>query len=100
LLFQDCEDTSPKTSKSTSFHLAGFVTSDVQKEFCIKNSTSDDDARSPWPNGQYCIYQKGKACPSGLVSGWVIWDDESEIVGQNKNRHNGTLPEGVYNADT
>ncbi|KAK3708725.1 hypothetical protein QZH41_004430 [Actinostola sp. cb2023] len=100
LLFQDCEDTKPKTSRSPSYHLAGFVTRDVQQEFCIKTSTLDDTMNPPWPSGQYCIYQKGIQCPPGLESGWVVWDDESQIIGTNKNTHNGTLPKGIYNTDT
>lgn len=76
------------------------MTNDVQREFCIKNSNKDDSTRPPWPSGQYCIYQKGDTCPPGLDSGWVVWDDESEIIGGNKNKHNGTLPRGLYNNNT
>lgn len=99
-LFQDCEDTNPQTSRSPSFHLAGYVKNDVFQEFCVKTNTINDSANPPWPSGQYCIYQKGEKCPRGLESGWVVWDDESEVIGKNKNSWNGTLPKGKYDRDT
>ena len=47
-------------------------------------------------SGQYCIYKKG-ACPNGLHSGWVLWDDEDT---SNQNDEGGKLPDGVYDQDT
>ncbi|EDO47953.1 predicted protein [Nematostella vectensis] len=100
VLFQDCENTNPQTSRSPSYHLAGFVTKDVQREFCIKVDTFNGANRPPWPVGQYCVYQGEAGCPVGLDSGWVVWDDERNDNGTNRNRRNGTLPKGRYSLQT
>lgn len=63
------------------------------------NSTSHDAKRKKWPEGEYCIYQKGSSCPAGMNSGSLLWDDENGVNGS-KNFRNGTLPKGVYNHDT
>ncbi|XP_015773687.1 PREDICTED: uncharacterized protein LOC107351897, partial [Acropora digitifera] len=47
--------------------------------------------------GQYCIYKKGSG-PECLNGGFVYWDDDDTYL--NKNRHSGTLPDGVYSVNT
>ena len=49
------------------------------------------------PAGQYCIYKRGP-CPANFREGFVYWDDDDSK--QNKNKHNGTLPDGTYNENT
>ena len=46
--------------------------------------------------GQYCIYKKGP-CAAKLSEGYVYWDDDDN---RNKNKKNGTLPNGVYGRNT
>ena len=50
--------------------------------------------------GKYCIYKKGSGCPGGLISGFVHWDDDDTIIGDNLNKEGGTLPEGKYGDNT
>ena len=47
--------------------------------------------------GKYCIYKKDTECPSGLTSGYVIWDDDDFF---NLNKKFGTLPYGTFEDDT
>lgn len=47
--------------------------------------------------GEYCIYMKSGACPTNMTSGWVYWDDENH---GNRNKRNGSLPQGIYGRDT
>jgi len=101
-ILQDLEDTQSMTSASSNSHLLGWVSNDVVRYFCIKNNASVavDSKRFRWPAGEYCIYRRGSKCPSGLLSGSVLWDDENSATGRNKNSHAGVLPAGVYNQDT
>lgn len=100
-LYQDCEDTDPRTQHSPDLHLNAFVKyGDVQRSFCMKTSSVNDSNRDQWPSGKYCIYLWGKTCPSGMLEGWVQWDDENTIIIYNKNTRRGTLPTGVYDQDT
>lgn len=63
-------------TKSKSFHIDANVTSEgVSRSFCLKMSTGDDSGRPQWPDGNYCIYKKGDACPIGLQSGYILWDN-------------------------
>ncbi|XP_022810555.1 uncharacterized protein LOC111347585 [Stylophora pistillata] len=68
--------------------------------FCMKTSTLNDFNRNQWPSGKYCIYLRGKTCPSGMRDGWVQWNDENTIIIYNKNTRRGTLPTGIYDQDT
>lgn len=52
---------------------------------------------SIWILGKYCIYKKGETCPLKLLPGDVKWDDEDK---NNQNKKTGTLPDGIYDADT
>lgn len=52
---------------------------------------------SSWPQGKYCIFKKGNACPHGLGEGFVYWDDENI---DNKNYFDGDLPDGMYTDKT
>ena len=101
-ILQDLEDTQSMTSVSSNSHLLGWVSNDVVRYFCIKNNASVavDSKRFRWPAGEYCIYRRGSKCPSGLLSGSVLWDDENSAIGRNRNSHAGVLPAGVYNQDT
>lgn len=102
-IYQDLEDVESATAVSPNSHLQGRVSAgDVVRHFCIKNNTSTavNSNRPQWPAGEYCIYQKGSSCPTGLLSGWVLWDDENGASGTNKNTIAGVLPEGVFNQDT
>lgn len=100
-IYQDLEDGGNRTTISPQSHLHAFVSNDVMQFFCMKTDTTTDNNRKPWPKGQYCIYQKGLSCPTGLLSGSVLWDDENGPVGRkNGNSQSGTIPEGVYNMDT
>ena len=101
-ILQDLEDTDSRTSVSPYSHLLGWVSNDVVRYFCIKNNASAtiDSKRFRWPAGEYCIYQRGSKCPTGLQSGWVLWDDENSSTGTNKNSHAGVLPAGAYQQDT
>ena len=47
--------------------------------------------------GTYCIYKSSNACPYGMSSGSVKWDDENN---KNTNKQRGQLPDGVYDNDT
>ena len=101
-ILQDLEDTDSMTSVSPNSHLLGWVSNDVVRYFCIKNNASEtiDSKRFRWPAGEYCIYQRGSKCPTGLQSGWVLWDDENGSTGTNNNSHAGILPAGAYKQDT
>lgn len=96
--YQDTEDTNPANSKSPQLHLDGVVTvRGIERSFCMKTSTADDNNRPHWPSGQYCIYQRKKICPLGLESGQVYWDDENDY---NDNKKSGVLPTGKYGKNT
>ncbi|XP_067028775.1 CUB and sushi domain-containing protein 3-like isoform X3 [Acropora muricata] len=92
------QDTESNNNKSLSFHLDAVVNKKkVKRSFCLKTSTANDQNRTSWPSGQYCIYKKGN-CPEHLNYGFVYWDDDD--IYDNKNSKSGTLPDGVYNTDT
>ncbi|XP_028397170.1 uncharacterized protein LOC114520990 isoform X2 [Dendronephthya gigantea] len=93
--FYDTEDDGNENHNSDEYHLAGGVTEDgITWEFCMK--TKDVGLKS-WPRGKYCMFKKGSTCPNGLQEGFVHWDDETI---DNKNYHDGDLPEGVYTDKT
>lgn len=95
---QDTNGASSNNSRSPDFHLDAEVDeTKVQRSFCIKTSIIDDHNRPKWPQGQYCIYKRGP-CPANFEKGYVYWDDDDSK--QNKNKHNGTLPDGTYNENT
>ncbi|XP_015757085.1 PREDICTED: cubilin-like [Acropora digitifera] len=92
------QHTESNNKKSVSFHLDAVVNKKkVKRSFCLKTSTAEDQNRTTWPSGQYCIYKKGN-CPEHLNYGFVYWDDDDTY--DNKNSKSGTLPDGVYNTDT
>ena len=103
-IYQDLEDDKSLTMKSPSFHLNAsvFSSGDLRQSFCIKTIKSDavDNSRFNWPAGQYCIYKKGSTCPTLLLEGWVLWDDENGQSGVNLNFKSGTVPAGTYKKDT
>ncbi|XP_078346119.1 uncharacterized protein LOC144631547 isoform X2 [Oculina patagonica] len=101
-IFQDLEDVGSMTTVSPNSHLQGWVLGDVVQYYCIKNNASAaiDSKRFQWPAGEYCIYRKGATCPTGLLSGSMLWDDENGATGTNMNMNAGVLPDGVYNQDT
>ncbi|PFX22967.1 Deleted in malignant brain tumors 1 protein [Stylophora pistillata] len=102
-IYQDLKDVGTVTTVSLNSQLKGRVSAgDVEQYFCIKNDTTAilETKRPQWPPGEYCIYQKGSKCPSGLLSGWIMWNGEDGTNGKNKNAQHGVLPEGVFNQDT
>lgn len=51
--YQDTEDTNPANSKSPQLHLDGVVTvRGIERSFCMKTSTADDNNRPHWPSGK------------------------------------------------
>ncbi|XP_068677018.1 uncharacterized protein [Montipora foliosa] len=97
-IYQDTENTASTSRRSTEFHLDAEVNRrGITRAFCLKTSKSSDDKRIPWPQGKYCVYKKGNACPLNLSPGGVKWDDENTA---NMNRNEGTLPDGIYDSDT
>ncbi|XP_067028762.1 uncharacterized protein [Acropora muricata] len=94
---QDAYYDESNNNKSVSFHLDAVVDKKkVKRSFCLKTSTWMDQNRTAWPLGQYCIYKKGD-CPEDLNYGFVHWDDD---IFENENSKNGTLPDGMYDANT
>lgn len=101
-IYQDLEDNNSLSGTSRGFHLRAsvFSSGDVKQSFCIKTNKSSDQSRFNWPAGQYCIYKKGSKCPTLLLDGWVLWDDENGQTGVNLNHQYGTVPGGTYSQDT
>ncbi len=103
-IYQDLEDDSSQSGTSSSFHLNArvFNSGDVSQSFCIKmdKSSTVDKNRLFWPYGQYCIFKKGSNCPTRLLNGWVLWDDENGKNGANLNFQSGIVPAGTYKQDT
>ncbi|XP_067027018.1 serine-rich adhesin for platelets-like isoform X2 [Acropora muricata] len=96
--YQDTENTASSNERSNELHLDAQVNrGGISRGFCMKTSKSSDNRRSSWPPGKYCIYKKGETCPLKLLPGDVKWDDENK---NNQNKKTGTLPDGVYDADT
>lgn len=73
---------------------------EIERYFCVKNSTKADKEKPKWPNGKYCIYKKGDLCPQDFHKGSVLWDDDNGNNGSNRNSRGGELPAGRYNQDT
>ncbi|XP_068728132.1 uncharacterized protein [Montipora capricornis] len=95
---QDTNNNLSKNRKSISFHLDGAVdVKKVNRSFCLKTATMTDLNRTTWPPGQYCVYKKGPDCPAGLKNGFVYWDDDDLVNG---NDNGGNLPDGVYDTNT
>ncbi|XP_028403904.1 uncharacterized protein LOC114526490 [Dendronephthya gigantea] len=89
-----------KSEFSKSFHmLAALSPSLLSRAFCIKRQDGKILTTKKWPKGSYCIYQYGGTCPSGMVNGYIKWDDKSESEG-NLNQNLGSLPEGKYDDNT
>merc|ERR1719370_490848 len=81
-------------SKSSPCHLKGSVTEwGIEQHFCIKTNTNGNH----WPKGDYCVYQYTAYCPQGFNQGAIYIDDEDK---DNSNDYSGTLPEGIYSANT
>ncbi|XP_074612298.1 uncharacterized protein LOC141866665 isoform X6 [Acropora palmata] len=96
--YQDTENTASSNERSNELHFDAQVNrGGISRGFCMKTSKWSDDRRSSWPPGKYCIYKKGETCPLKLLPGEVKWDDENK---NNQNKKTGTLPDGVYDADT
>ena len=103
--YQDMEDDTKNSQLSASSHLAANVhDGDVEQNFCMKTSTASDNSRPLWPKGDYCIYKRGKTCPTHsstkFFEGYFYWDDENGKRGVNKNKKSGALPSGFYDVDT
>lgn len=86
---------------SLSIHLKTKIGNpEIERYFCVKNSTKADEGKPKWPNGKYCIYKKGDLCPPDFHKGSVLWDDDNGSNGSNRNSKGGELPSGRYNQDT
>ncbi|GFS20624.1 metalloendopeptidase [Elysia marginata] len=83
--------------RSAKFAVKTDVTANmVEESFCVSNTSNN---RITWPEGNYCIYRVGGACPEGFFSeGSVKYDDQP--TGSNRNSHTGELPDGIYGEDT
>ncbi|KAL9984811.1 hypothetical protein ACROYT_G007146 [Oculina patagonica] len=96
--YQDSENLENTNLKSNGSHLSGEVSPHgVRQEFCIHMDTPGE--KIPWPRGKYCIYRKGKTCPTGLQEGWIRWDDENTKI-DFPSSLGGELPEGIYGENT
>ena len=66
--YQDSENLENTNLKSNGSHLSGQVSPHgIRQEFCVHIDTPGEQI--PWPRGKYCIYRKGKTCPTGLQEG-------------------------------
>lgn len=66
--YQDSENVENTNLKTNRSNLSGQVNPHgIRQEFCIHMDTPGK--RIPWPRGKYCIYRKGKTCPTGLQEG-------------------------------
>ncbi|XP_048244770.1 uncharacterized protein LOC124121271 [Haliotis rufescens] len=85
------------STQSDIVHVKGeFTPSSYTYHFCVKDSSTSDDAdTAEWGPGRYCILKKGD-CPTGFESGYVKYDN---LAGTATNA-SGSLPDGVYDADT
>ncbi|KAK6165412.1 hypothetical protein SNE40_022343 [Patella caerulea] len=86
-------------SKRHKGHMSHIYTGghSVTIEFCMKGDNRISEYDTDWPKGNYCILKYG-SCPAGFNQGSIYWDDPTS--GGNTNSKSGTLPDGVYNADT
>lgn len=95
--YHDTEDSNPANQWSNPLHLyASYGSNNVRHYFCMKTTSNEDSYDWSFPRGKYCIYKKGP-CPSGLQEGLIHWDDEDN---NNRNSHDGVLPDGNYNRNT
>ncbi|KAJ7379176.1 hypothetical protein OS493_017675 [Desmophyllum pertusum] len=96
--YHDSENVENTNVKPNRSHLSGPVSPHgVRQEFCIHMDTPGKNI--PWPRGKYCIYRKGETCPTGLLEGWVRWDDENTRI-DFPNTFGGELPDGIYGENT
>ncbi|XP_046839077.1 uncharacterized protein LOC124433357 [Xenia sp. Carnegie-2017] len=98
--FQDMQDGGERSMVSIGNHMAvTFLTGksgvDITRAFCLLDQNNKET--KSWPKGTYCIYKSSIACPYGMSSGSVKWDDENN---KNTNKQRGQLPDGVYDNDT
>ncbi|XP_033103733.1 uncharacterized protein LOC117106479 [Anneissia japonica] len=90
-------DTENGNSWSADNHFAGpYWQNDMYDNFCIKTDQVVTEYDWNWPPGEYCIYQRDTACPSGFKTGYIFWDDKNS----DGNTHAGYLPKGTYNENT
>ena len=69
--YQDSENLENINFKSNGSHFSGKVSlHGIRQEFCIHMDTPG--AKISWPRGKYCIYRKGKTCPTGLQEGMAL----------------------------
>ncbi|XP_046839087.1 uncharacterized protein LOC124433368 [Xenia sp. Carnegie-2017] len=70
---------------------------DIERKFCMLDQISNNS--KSWPRGAYCVYKSNNACPNGMSSGSVKWDDEDDWP-RRVNDRGGQLPDGTYDRDT
>ncbi|XP_033112976.1 uncharacterized protein LOC117113674 [Anneissia japonica] len=97
--FQDGENTRNAAYGSSPLHFpSGAASEDVTQHFCMKTQNEVTEYDMYWPKGQYCVFKPSTgACPFGMTSGWIYWDDEDS---KNKNSLSSSVPSGVYDTNT
>ena len=78
--YQDTENYGSGNRWSTTYHLAGRkAANDMEQRFCMKTQELTNKYDLLWPNGQYCVFKKGK-CPQGTII--VLWDPSFESTNE------------------
>ncbi|KAF0987524.1 hypothetical protein HZS_6268, partial [Henneguya salminicola] len=94
-VYQNTENDNNENNSSEILHAKIRVTEyGITQHFCIKDI---EEGENIWQKGSFCLYQYGSYCPQDFHSGYVYWDDEND---NNKNIHDGYLPNGNYGPDT
>ncbi|XP_033758459.1 uncharacterized protein LOC117340795 [Pecten maximus] len=82
---------------STNNNLQGYANqTQIEWHFCTKTGSGDSES---WPAGDYCILRKGGSCPAGFNIGLITFDEEDSAP-SDRSQGTGTLPDGVYAANT
>ncbi len=88
-IFHTTEATNNNDRYSSNAKINGrYVTRDLGLCYCAHKRDDDVGFHVSWPQGQYCVYQGSKNCPTGFKHGSILWDDED---GSNKNRPHNTI---------
>eukprot|EP00794_Sanderia_malayensis_P011023 gene11022-12187_t len=87
-------------AQSTSNHLQNNVsTTYYVEEFCTvfrkRGQTYPEGGQ--FPEGQYCVYRVGDACPQGFQSGSLKFFEDSSIGNKSWSHANGATPGMSYN---
>ena len=80
-----------------------FTAETITLHYCIKDKVnSDGGVGFEWPEGSYCIAQKGGYCPEDAFrKGNISWNDyKAQFLRTSYNDRWGTLPDGKYDKNT